>query len=63
MRTAQQLVSTGQIGDVRHINCVFAAPLEWLFDGPKQALVETTGSMKGNGFELGQFSHYFGSSW
>ena len=59
---ARDLIAAGRLGEVRHINCIFAAPLEWLFDGPQNRhWVEASGSMAGNGFGWGQFAHTF--SW
>ena len=59
---ARDLIASGRIGELRHINCIFAAPLEWLFDGPQNRhWVEAAGTMKGNGFGWGQFAHTF--SW
>ena len=49
-----------QIGEVQHVNCMFAAPLGALFETASNLTwVKATGSMKGNGFGWGQFSHTF----
>jgi len=60
---AHKLVRTEKkIGAVRHVSTVFAAPLAWLFDGRDDhaAWTQTSGTMIGNGFAWGQFSHTFG---
>lgn len=50
----------GKIGELKHINCVFAAPLGWLFEGSEHgSWNELNGTMTGNGFGWGQFSHTF----
>ena len=55
-------VSAGRIGEVKLVNCVFAAPLGWLFEGDEHSSwARPSGTMKGNGFGWGQFSHTF--SW
>ena len=57
---AYEAVSSGKIGEVRLVNCVFAAPLGWLFEGDDHSSwTQKSGSMKGNGFGWGQFSHTF----
>lgn len=57
---AFEAVAAGQIGEIRHVNCVFAAPLGWLFEGSEHtAWSKPDGSMLGNGFGWGQFSHTF----
>jgi predicted dehydrogenase len=57
---AFEAVSNGQIGDVRLVNAVFAAPLGWLFESNEhESWVKPSGSMAGNGFGWGQFSHTF----
>ena len=61
-KAALDVVSAGRLGDLRHISCVFAAPLGWLFEGEEHgSWTASTGTMKGNGFGWGQFSHTF--SW
>lgn len=48
------------LGEVRHVSCVFAAPLSWLFEGQDHAgWTQPTGTMVGNGFGWGQLSHTF----
>lgn len=50
----------GKIGDLRHVNCVFGSPLEWLFDGPDHSQWNSKqGTMLGNGMAWGQLSHTF----
>jgi len=57
---ACEAVNAGKIGTLRHINCVFAAPLGWLFEGTEHASWSSPhGAMLGNGFGWGQFSHTF----
>uniref|UniRef100_A0A7S4K568 Gfo/Idh/MocA-like oxidoreductase N-terminal domain-containing protein n=1 Tax=Odontella aurita TaxID=265563 RepID=A0A7S4K568_9STRA len=61
---AYDAVSSGRIGAIRHVNCILAAPLGWLFEGEEHSSwnkVEESGNgtMKGNGFGWGQFSHSF----
>jgi len=59
---AFEAVSAGKIGEVRHVNCLFAAPLSWLFEGEEHtSWTKPAGGMLGNGFGWGQFSHTF--SW
>ena len=59
-RRVHGIVSEGRIGEVRHVNCLFATPLGWLFEDPKNAAwVTPSGTMLGNGFGWGQFSHTF----
>ena len=50
----------GSIGEVRHVSCLLAAPLSWLFEGHDHAgWTQPTGTMVGNGFGWGQLSHTF----
>jgi predicted dehydrogenase len=59
-RTACEWVTSGRLGELKHINCLFAAPLGWLFEGKEHSeWNQRKGSMKGNGFGWGQFSHTF----
>jgi UDP-N-acetylglucosamine 3-dehydrogenase len=30
---AHEIVSSGRLGEIKHVSCVFAAPLAWLFEG------------------------------
>ena len=58
--TAWEWVQAGKLGEVKHVSSVFAAPLGWLFEGePHKEWQQLSGSMKGNGFGWGQFSHTF----
>lgn len=58
---AFEAVRSGKIGTVRHVNCILASPLGWLFEGKEHVEWTTTrGTMVGNGFGWGQFSHTFG---
>ena len=58
---AFDMVAAGKLGELRHVNCVFAAPLGWLFEGSAHASwSQKSGTMRGNGFGWGQFSHTFG---
>ena len=58
--TAHEWVQAGKLGEVKHVSSVFAAPLGWLFEGEAhKEWQQLTGSMKGNGFGWGQFSHTF----
>ena len=60
MIAAYEAVKAGKIGTIRHVSCVFAAPLGWLFEGEAHgSWTEKQGSMIGNGFGWGQFSHTF----
>lgn len=57
---AHEAVSAGTLGTIRHVNCILAAPLSWLFEGgDHSSWSRPTGSMVGNGFGWGQFSHTF----
>ena len=50
-RAAFDAVSSGKIGRLCHINCVFAAPLAWMFDHEEHFnWTRATGTMVGNGF-------------
>lgn len=61
-REAFRSVASGSLGELRHVNCVFAAPLNWLFEGDHHGgWSRPHGTMQGNGFGWGQFSHTF--SW
>lgn len=55
---AYEAVAAGKLGAIRHVNAVFAAPLEWLFGGDTW-WAKPQGSMVGNGFGWGQLSHTF----
>lgn len=61
-RRAAELL-TGErraIGEIKHASVLFGAPLGWLFEDPEQlGWVEASGTMTGNGFGWGQFSHTF----
>lgn len=60
-KLAQEMVSRGDIGEVRHASIFFATPLGFLFEDPEQTgWVKPSGSMIGNGFGWGQFAHTFG---
>jgi len=57
---AHELVAAGKLGEVRHVNAVFASPLLWLFGGKGHSeWTQVQGSMLGNGFAWGQLSHTF----
>lgn len=57
---AYEAVKSGKIGQLKHISCVFAAPLGWLFEGEDHgSWNKKHGTMVGNGFAWGQFSHTF----
>ncbi len=69
-REAARLISSGEIGDVRHVVCQMASPTRDLFGG--EGLVETEGHMfrppnstwaepdKAGGYGWGQLSHVLG---
>jgi predicted dehydrogenase len=57
-KVAQQIITTNQIGQIRHISASMNGPLMWLFDDPKnEAWVSKTLSMNGNGYAWGQLAH------
>jgi predicted dehydrogenase len=72
-RTAQQIISSQKLGEIRHIQASFSSPLSWIFEDPANVgwnTVMTTNSNKndddddthpepmlGNGFAWGQSSH------
>lgn len=56
---AHEACASGQLGAIKHVNTVFAAPLEWLFGDPKSWWAKPSGTMVGNGFGWGQLSHSF----
>ncbi|KAL3784513.1 hypothetical protein ACHAWO_003219 [Cyclotella atomus] len=57
-KVAQQIITTNQIGRIRHISASMNGPLMWLFDDPKnEAWVSKTPSMNGNGYAWGQLAH------
>ena len=57
---AYEAVSAGKLGELKHVSCVLAAPLGWLFEGEAHKnWTARSGTMKGNGFGWGQFSHTF----
>lgn len=59
-RTARDIVTSGQIGDIRHVSAFFASPLSWIFEDPANKgwnEPDSTGTMLGNGFAWGQSSH------
>ena len=57
---AHEWVQAGKLGTLRHVSCVFAAPLGWLFEGQAhKEWQQVSGTMQGNGFGWGQFSHTF----
>jgi len=58
MIAAFEAVEAGKLGSIRHVNAVFAAPLEWLFGGDTW-WAKPSGTMVGNGFGWGQLSHTF----
>ena len=59
-RAAAAAAAAGRLGELRAVNCVFAAPLGWLFEGEAHASWHRPASgMAGNGFGFGQFSHTF----
>ena len=59
-RAAAEAVASGKLGELRAVNCVFAAPLGWLFEGEAHASWHRPAAgMAGNGFGFGQFSHTF----
>merc|ERR1719473_1905879 len=61
-RAAVEAVRAGHLGELKHVSCVFAAPLGWLFEGDGHAhWHQLSGGMHGNGFGWGQFAHTF--SW
>ena len=52
--------TNGKLGELKHVSCVFAAPLGWLFEGEGHSeWQKLSGTMKGNGFGWGQFAHTF----
>lgn len=54
------MVQSGEIGEVRHVQCALLTNLRWLFDDPANVgWVKATGNMAGNGFGWGQSSHQF----
>lgn len=55
---AFEACQAGKLGSIRHVNAVFAAPLEWLFGGDTW-WAKPSGTMIGNGFGWGQLSHTF----
>lgn len=57
-KAACEMVAQGKLGIIKHVNAIFAAPLEWLFGGDSW-WAKPTGSMLGNGFGWGQLSHKF----
>lgn len=62
MIAAYEAVKNDRLGELKHISCVFAAPLGWLFEGKDHgSWNQKHGTMVGNGFAWGQFSHTF--SW
>lgn len=57
---AYEAISSGKLGELKHVSCVLAAPLGWLFEGGAHTnWTAKTGTMLGNGFGWGQFSHTF----
>ena len=55
---ARNLIAEGRLGTVRHVSCLFAAPLGWLFEGEAHVgWSKPSGTMMGNGFGWGQLSH------
>lgn len=61
-RLAADIVKRGDIGEVRHVNILWAANLGWLFNEPSQAFAgwnRASGNMLGNGMGWGQMSHVF----
>ena len=57
---AYEAVAAGKLGELKHVSCVLAAPLGWLFEGAEHKnWTAKTGTMLGNGFGWGQFSHTF----
>jgi predicted dehydrogenase len=61
---ATELVAKGEIGEIKHAMVMFAVPLGFLFNDPKQeGWVKPTGTMLGNGLAWGQLAHTFGWLW
>ena len=59
-KAAHDVVSRGELGKLRHVSCILASPLGWLFEGKEHAnWTKVEGTMRGNGFGWGQFSHTF----
>ncbi|KAL1516013.1 hypothetical protein AB1Y20_002626 [Prymnesium parvum] len=57
-RAALEAVASGRLGAVRLVNCVFGAPLGWLFEGEAHAAwAKPSGTMRGNGVGWGQLPH------
>lgn len=55
---ARRLVTSGNIGDIKHVTAFMGSPLIWIFDDTKnKAWNEPSGTMIGNGFAWGQSSH------
>lgn len=59
-KMARKVISSGQLGPIRHITAFFASPLKWIFEDPAlKGWNEPTDGMIGNGFAWGQSSHLF----
>jgi predicted dehydrogenase len=57
-KLARDIVSSGQLGRLRHVTAYFASPLKWIFDEPAcRGWNEPASGMLGNGFAWGQSSH------
>lgn len=57
-KVARDLIQSGAVGSIRHINASMASPLSWLFGHPGNlGWNEPTEGMLGNGFAWGQSSH------
>lgn len=55
---ARETISTGRLGNIRHVTASFASPLKWVFLDPEnEGWNKPTGNMIGNGFGWGQSSH------
>lgn len=55
---ARNAISSGRLGNVRHVTASFASPLKWIFLDPENdGWNKPTGNMIGNGFGWGQSSH------
>jgi predicted dehydrogenase len=55
---AREAISSGRLGNVRHVTASFASPLKWIFLDPENdGWNKPTGNMIGNGFGWGQSSH------
>jgi len=55
---ARKAISSGRLGDIRHVTASLAGPLKWVFHDPEnKEWNKPTGNMIGNGCGWGQSSH------